>query len=42
MDQVRGDRIVAIWHLEDFAGLIAQLSAPELGNRHRAHVNRAC
>jgi steroid delta-isomerase-like uncharacterized protein len=29
MHQVRGDRIVATWHLEDFAGLIAQLSAPD-------------
>jgi steroid delta-isomerase-like uncharacterized protein len=27
--QVRGDRIVTTWHLEDFAGLIAQLSAPD-------------
>lgn len=27
--QVRGDRIVTTWHLEDIAGLIAQLSAPD-------------
>jgi steroid delta-isomerase-like uncharacterized protein len=27
--QVRGDRIVTTWHLEDFAGLIAQLSTPD-------------
>ncbi len=27
--QVRGDQIVTTWHLEDFAGLIAQLSAPD-------------
>lgn len=26
--QVRGGRIVATWHLEDFAGLMAQLNAP--------------
>lgn len=26
--QVRGGRIVATWHLEDFAGLMAQLDAP--------------
>jgi len=26
--QVRDDRIVTTWHLEDFAGLMAQLSAP--------------
>ena len=26
--QVRGHRIVTTWHLEDFAGLIAQLTAP--------------
>ena len=25
--QVRGERIVVTWHLEDFAGLIAQLTA---------------
>jgi steroid delta-isomerase-like uncharacterized protein len=26
--QIRDDRIVSTWHLEDFAGLMAQLSAP--------------
>jgi hypothetical protein len=26
--QIRDDRIVVTWHLEDFAGLMAQLSAP--------------
>jgi predicted ester cyclase len=26
--QVRGNRIITTWHLEDFAGLMAQLSAP--------------
>ena len=26
--QVRDDRIVTTWHLEDFAGLLAQLTAP--------------
>jgi predicted ester cyclase len=26
--QVRDGRIVATWHLEDYAGLLAQLSAP--------------
>ncbi len=26
--QVRDDRIVVTWHLEDFAGLMAQLTAP--------------
>jgi predicted ester cyclase len=26
--QVRDNRIVTTWHLEDFAGLIAQLTAP--------------
>jgi hypothetical protein len=26
--QLRDNRIVATWHLEDFAGLIAQLNAP--------------
>ncbi|PZF56398.1 ester cyclase [Curtobacterium sp. MCBD17_034] len=28
MHQVRDGRIVATWHLEDFAGLVAQLNAP--------------
>ncbi|WIE53994.1 ester cyclase [Curtobacterium sp. MCBD17_003] len=28
MHQVRDGRIVATWHLEDFAGLMAQLNAP--------------
>jgi predicted ester cyclase len=28
-DRVAVDRIVATWHREDFAGLIAQLSAPD-------------
>lgn len=27
--QVRGGKIVATWHLEDFAGLMTQLSAPQ-------------
>ena len=27
--EVRNDRIVTTWHLEDIAGLIAQLSAPK-------------
>jgi predicted ester cyclase len=26
--RVSGDRIVVTWHLEDFAGLMAQLTAP--------------
>jgi predicted ester cyclase len=29
MHQVHNDRIIATWHLEDFAGLIAQLTGPE-------------
>jgi hypothetical protein len=29
LHQVRDDRIVTTWHLEDFGGLIAQLSAPD-------------
>lgn len=28
LHQVRNGRIVATWHLEDFAGLMAQLNAP--------------
>jgi hypothetical protein len=27
--QVRGGKFVATWHLEDFAGLMTQLSAPQ-------------
>lgn len=34
--QVKGDRIVVTWHLEDFAGLIAQLSAPDEAGIQRA------
>ncbi|GAA2562919.1 hypothetical protein GCM10010435_38800 [Winogradskya consettensis] len=26
--EIRNDRIVPTWHLEDFTGLMAQLSAP--------------
>jgi steroid delta-isomerase-like uncharacterized protein len=29
MHEIRDGRIVTTWHLEDFAGLLAQLSAPE-------------
>jgi len=29
MHEVRGGRIHTTWHLEDFAGLLAQLSAPD-------------
>jgi steroid delta-isomerase-like uncharacterized protein len=29
LHQVRGGRIAITWHLEDFAGLMAQLSAPD-------------
>ena len=34
--QVRDGRIVTTWHLEDFAGLMAQLSAPADAPVHRA------
>ncbi|SEP63403.1 ester cyclase [Microlunatus flavus] len=34
--QVRDGKIVATWHLEDFAGLMAQLDAPADAPTHRA------
>ena len=36
LHQVRDGRIVTTWHLEDFAGLAAQLSAPADAPVHRA------
>jgi len=34
--QVRDGRIIATWHLEDFAGLMAQLNAPADAPSHHA------